>query len=143
DQASGRALGRKTASLDELIGVAVAVSVGLGLAGAGVAMAVGSATADELLAHTSTTAMALAAGTLPLALATMAFGGLLLRTGRLNAYGAVQVTSGIAQLAAVVLLDLGPGLTVERALAVVLGGTALMGVGSAWFVLREARRRGG
>jgi O-antigen/teichoic acid export membrane protein len=141
DQASGRALGRREASLGELVGLACAVSVGLGLTGAAVCLVVGGLAADQLLAGASTTAIALAAAAVPFGLAANAFGGLLLRTGRFAGYGAVSAAAGLAQLGGVVLFELGPGLTAERALLVFAVATAMMAAGYGAILSREARRR--
>ena len=142
DQASGRALGRGEASLGELVGLACALSVGFGLTGAAVCLIVGDLSADQLLAGASTPAIALAAAALPFGLAAKAFGGLLLRTGRLRGYGAVSAATGVAQLGGVALFELGPGLTAERALLVFAIATAMMAAGYAVILGREVRRRG-
>ena len=142
DQASGRALGRRQASLGELVAVAYGAFVGLGVAGAAACLIVGVLTADQLLAGASTTAVAIAALALPFALAAKAFGGLLLRTGRLGAYGVVSAASGIVQLGAIAILRLEDALTAERALLVFAGATALMAAGYVFAVHREVRQRG-
>ena len=141
DQASGRALGRRQASLGELVAVAYGAFAGLGLVGAVACLVFGDLTSDQLLAGASTTAVALAALALPFALAAKAFGGLLLRTGRLGAYGVVGAASGIVQLGAIAVLRLEDSLTAERALLVFAGATALMAAGFAVAVHNEVRRR--
>jgi O-antigen/teichoic acid export membrane protein len=141
DQASGRALARRQASLGQLFGVAAATSVAFGLVGAGSCLLIGSLVSQELLAGASFAAVALAAAALPFALAAKTFGGLLLRAGRLGAFGAVNAASGALQLAGVVLLQAGPGLNPERALAVFAVATAMLAAGSALFVRQEVRRR--
>ena len=142
EQASGRALGRREASLGELVAVAYVGSLGLGAAGAVACLVLGVATADQLLAGASTTAIALAAASLPFALGAKAFGGLVLRTGRLGAYGVVSAATGVIQLAGIALLSLESSLTAERALLVFLVTTALMTAGFAAAVQRETRARG-
>jgi O-antigen/teichoic acid export membrane protein len=142
EQASGRALARREASVGDLFAAALFVSVVFGSVAAAVCFAVGLLTAHDLLGGSSATAVALAAGALPLALADRAFGGLLLRTGRLLAFGAVNVVSCVVQLAGVVAFSAGPGLTAERALVMFVIATAILAVGSASFALKDLRARG-
>ena len=141
EHSSGRALARRQASLGELFGVASVLSAGCGLAGAALCCLIGLLAADQLLAGTSFLAVALAAASLPLALAAKDFGGLLLRVGRFGAFGVVNAASGAVQLAGVAGFLAGPGLTVERALAVLLASNAVLAAGSVVCLAQELRRR--
>jgi O-antigen/teichoic acid export membrane protein len=81
--------------------------------------------APGLVQGLSTGELAIALAGIPVALAAAFLQSVLLGLGRMVGYNGVDVVAGTTAVAALVIVDLLPGLTVGRALAVLVGAQAL------------------
>jgi O-antigen/teichoic acid export membrane protein len=100
----------------------LAGSLGILLVGVGMLIKV---VAPGLVAGLSTGELAIALVGIPAALAAMFLQSVLLGIGRMVAYNCVEVTASAVAVAALVVVDVLPGLTVARALAILVSAQIL------------------
>lgn len=141
EQSVARLLARREASLVELSRVSSLFVCTLGMLGAALALAVAIPARDSLLGGASVGTVALAAATIPFTLAGQMATALLLRTGELRAYGWIIALASAIQLALVIALELGMGLTPELAMAAALATIALMAFALTWVLARRLGAR--
>lgn len=126
EYATGRMLARGEADLaavGRFLSLAAAV---LGALGFVTCAGLGLLVREELLAGASTTAVVIAAATVPVGLAGLFSGGLLLRLGDLRGYGGTSLGAAGVQFAGMTILAAVDKLTPESALGMtVLGFTAI------------------
>ncbi len=116
--AVARFVARKEATFHELSRVGVTAGLVLGSVGCAASIAIGLAVRDEVLGGASATVILLAAATIPPSILGQVTAALLLRRGVLQRYGLVQAAQGLLQLALLIAIAAGPGLTAEATLAV-------------------------
>jgi O-antigen/teichoic acid export membrane protein len=141
ESAIARLLARKEATAFELTRLSVQASLVLGGAGALAALATGLATRDSLLDGASTTAIALAAATVPPSVAGQLFAALLLRRGQLRAFGYGQAGLATAQFALLTGTALTGALTPESTLLINLVATAGLAVAMGVVLARDLSPR--
>jgi O-antigen/teichoic acid export membrane protein len=124
ESAVGRLLARREATPVELARLSVQASIVLGGAGAVAALAIGLAARDDLLGAASTTAIVYAAATVPPSVAGTLFAALLLRRGRVRAFGYIQAGQAAAQFALLLAAAATDALTPESTLLINLIATA-------------------
>lgn len=124
DQAAGRMLARREAQLDTLARFLSAVTIVFGGAGFLAAAVLGYAFRAGVLGGSSDATVLVAAGTVPMTIATQMTLALLLRSDDATIYGRVAATVGLAQLALMVVLSFAIGLTPLRAVGVIGIGSA-------------------
>jgi O-antigen/teichoic acid export membrane protein len=137
----GRMMARKEASLIELCHLASLFAVTLGLLGTAMALAIGLPARDSLLGDASAATVILAAATIPFTLIGQMATALLLRLGALRAYGWVIAVGAAVQLALVVALELGFGLSPELAMLAALLTIAVVGIALAVALARRVGAR--
>lgn len=128
EQSVARMLARREATVRELCRLSSVFVLTLGLLGTTAALAIGIPARGSLLGDASAGTVVLAAATIPFTLAGQMATALLLRTGELRAYGWTIAAAAVVQLALVVMLEVGSGLTPELAMAAALGAIALMAI---------------
>jgi stage V sporulation protein B len=126
DFAAGALLARGEASVHALTRLLATAVVALGALGFAATCAVGVLLSDDLLSGASSTAVVIAAATVPPTLAAQMAIGILARIGALRAYGLATVAGAGLQLIFVVVVDNAWGLTPE---------TAILGVFVGWVAI--------
>jgi stage V sporulation protein B len=126
DTAAGALLARGEASVYALSRLLATAVVALGALGFTATCVIGIPLADDFLSGASSTAVVIAAATVPPTLAAQMAIGLLSRIGALRPYGLATVTGAAVQLVFVAIVDGAWGLTPETAiLGAVLGWVAI------------------
>lgn len=137
----GRMMARKEASLLELCHLASLFALTLGLIGTAMALAIGLPARDSLLGDASAATVVLAAATIPFTLIGQMATALLLRLGALRAYGWVIAVGAAVQLALVIALEVGFGLSPELAMLAALLTIAVVGIALAVALARMVGAR--
>lgn len=129
EAAYARMLARREATLEELARLSSMATILLGsLAFAAVTVA-GLSTRGSLLGNATAASVLLAAASVPVAIAGQLYAALILRAGRVNAYGAIQGGLGVMQLALLGATVLLARLTPEATLGINLAITAAVTAG--------------
>jgi O-antigen/teichoic acid export membrane protein len=128
EHAIGRMMARREASVVELCHLASLFALSLGLLGAGLTLAIGLATREQLLGDASAQTVILAAATIPFTLIGQMATAVLLRLGALRAYGWIIAAGAVVQLALVVSLEIGAGLTPTLTMLAALITIAAVGI---------------
>lgn len=121
----GRLLARREASAVELSRLASFFALSLGLTGLALTLAIGLPLRDALLGDADPAVVVLAAATIPFTLIGQLATALLLRLGALRVYGWVIAIGAAIQLALVIAIEVGTGLSPETAMAAALATIAL------------------
>lgn len=137
ESALARLLAREEATAVQLTRLSVQASLVLGGAGAIAALAVGLVTRDSLLDGASTTAILLAAATVPPSVAGQLFAALLLRRGHLRVFGYGQAGLAAAQFSLLAGTALTGNLTPESTLLINLVATTGLAVGLGAVLARQ------
>jgi O-antigen/teichoic acid export membrane protein len=136
-----RMMARREASVTELSGLASFFALSLGLLGAAIALAIGLPARGSLLGDASAATVALAAATIPFTLIAQLATALLLRLGDLRPYGWTIAAGAGMQLALVVALEAGLGLSPALAMLAALATMAAVAVALAAALARRVGAR--
>lgn len=138
EYASGRMLARGDADVAALGRFLSLAAVVLGALGFATSVGLGLLVREQLLAGASTTAVIIAAATVPVGLAGLFSGGLLLRMGDLRGYGWTSLVAASVQFAGMTILAAVDKLSPESGLAMTALGFASIAVGMSSRVIRHA-----
>ena len=138
--AISRLLGRREASVHEMARLAAVAAVVLGVIATALMLAVGFALPDDVVGDASSTALILAAASLPPSMFSLFAAAILFRLGTLRPWGVIQVSGAAGQLGLLAALELGVGLSPESVLAVNVGLTCWIALGLGQRLVRELSR---
>ncbi|HET7590139.1 MAG TPA: lipopolysaccharide biosynthesis protein [Solirubrobacterales bacterium] len=141
EQSIARMLARREASAEELSRLGSFLTLTLGLLGTALALALGLALRDQLLGGAAPATVVLAAATIPFTLAGQLATALLLRLGCLRPYGWIIAAGAVLQLALVVAIETGTGLSPQSAMAAALATIALTAIALAAALARRLGSR--
>jgi O-antigen/teichoic acid export membrane protein len=141
ESALARLLAREEATAFQLTRLSVLASIVLGGAGAIVTIVVGLATRDSLLDGASTTAVLLAAATVPPSVAGQLFAAILLRRGRVRVFGYAYAGLAAVQFALLAGAALTGELTPESTLLINQIGTMGLAVAMGVVLARDLGAR--
>lgn len=138
EYSTARMLARNEAELPSLARFLSLAAAVLGTCGFLTCAGLGLLVREKVLAGASETAILIAAGTIPVGLAALYSGGLLLRIGDLQTFGRISAAAAAGQFAAMTLLAAYGTLTPESALATTFLGFAVTAVGMSSGIVRSA-----